>query len=101
MELIKKIKQAESEAQEIINRTKSESASQAEQGRINRVDALEQAEQERKKAIDSAVAKAESEGLAEVGNLKSQAENDRQGLRDKSKSKMAGAVAKVAKYLRG
>ncbi len=101
MELIKKIKQAETEAQEIINRTKSEVAGQMEQGRINRVNASEQAEQDRKKAIESAVAKAESEGLAEIEKLKSQAEKALQQLYDKSKLKMAGAATKVIGRIRG
>ncbi|MCK4751968.1 MAG: hypothetical protein KAS75_00880 [Planctomycetes bacterium] len=100
MELIKKIKQAETQAEEIINRTKSEVASQTEQGRINRAAAFKQAEQERKKAIDAAISKAESEGVAEVEKLQSQASKDRQELCDKSKAKTADAVAKVVNHLR-
>ena len=100
MELIKKIKQAEAQAREIIEQAKTEAARQAEKGRENRLQLLTQTEQERKKATEAAVAAAESEGLAEVKKLKVQAEKDRQQLRDNVSSKMAGAVAKVMDYLK-
>ena len=101
MELIKKIKQAEAQAQEIIEQAKAQIARRAEEGRQNQVETLAEAERERKKAIEAAVAAAQSQGLAEIDNLKAQAERDRQELRDKVKAKMAGAVAKVMDYLRG
>ncbi len=101
MELIKRIKQAEAEAQEIIEQAKAQIARRAEEGRQKRAESLEEAERERKKAIEAAVAVAQSEGLAEIENLKSQAERDRRELRDKVNSKMAGAVAKVMDYLEG
>jgi V/A-type H+-transporting ATPase subunit G/H len=101
MELIKRIKQAEAEAQEIIERAKAQIARQAEEGRQNRTETLAEAERERKKAIEAAVAAGESEGLAETDNLKAQAEKDRQKLRDKASAKMAGAVAMVMDCLEG
>jgi len=101
MELIKKIKQAEAEAQEIIERAKAQIARWAEEGRQSRTESLAEAERERKKAIEAAVAAAQSEGLAETENLKSQAERDRQELCGKVNAKMTGAVAKVMDYLRG
>ena len=100
MELIKKIKQAEAQAREIIEQAKAEAARQAEKGRENRLQLLAQTEQERKKATEAAIAAAESKGLAEVKQLKAQAEKDRQQLRDNVSSKMAGAVAKVMDYLK-
>ncbi len=100
MELIKKIKQAEAQAQEIIEQAKADTSRQAEKGRENRLEALAKAEHGRKEATEAAVAVAQSEGLAEIENLKSQAERDRQELRDKVKAKMAGAVAKVMDYLK-
>ena len=101
MELIKKIKQTEAQAQEIIEQAKAQAAGQTEQGRERRRQALAQAEQERKKAIEAAVAAAQSQGLAEIENLKAQAEKDRQQLHHKVNPKMAPAVAKAMDYLKG
>jgi len=101
MELIKKIKQAEAQAQEIIEQAKADAARQAEKGRESRLQALAEAEHERKKATEAAVAAAQSQGLAEIENLKAQAEKARKQLHDKVDAKMPGAVAKVMDYLRG
>jgi len=100
MELIKKIKQAEAKAQDVIEQAKADAAQQAEKGRTSRLKASEEAEQQREKAVEAAVAAAQTEGLAEVENLKAQAENDRQQLRDKANTKMPAAVAKVMDYLK-
>ncbi len=101
MDVIKKIKQAESEAQEIIERAKAEGAKRAEQWRSNRLERLAQAEVERKKAVESAISAARSQGLAEAENLKAKAERERQPLREKAAERMAGAATKVMDYLRG
>ena len=101
MELIKKIKESERQAQEIIDQAKAEAVKQAEEGRSRRLERLAQAEQERKKAIDAAASAAETQGLAKIEGLKEQAKNDRQQLRDKVSGKMADAAAKVMDYLRG
>ena len=100
MELIKKIKQAEAQAQEIIKRAGAETAGRAEKGRQNRLQAVEETERERKRAIEAAVAAAQSQGLAEIKQLKAQAEKDRQELRGKVNAKMATAVEKVMDYLK-
>jgi len=99
MELIKKIKQTEAQAQEIIKQAKADAAAQTEQDRENQLEALAQAEQERKKAAEAAVAAAEKEGLVEIENLKAQAGKQRQQLREKTDGKMAKAAAKVVNYL--
>ncbi len=101
MELIKKIKQSEAQAQEIIEQAKAEAANQAEKGRDNRLAAMTEAEQQRKKATDSAVAAAQSQGRAEVEQLKAQAEEQHRQLREKTVNKMATAATKVMDYLRG
>jgi len=101
MELIKKIKKAEAQAQEIIEQARIHATEQAEKGRENRRRALADAEQQRKNAIDAAIAEAQSRGRVEVDNLKSQAEHKQQELRDKTSGKMAAAAAKVTDYLRG
>ena len=61
----------------------------------------EQAQQERKKAIEAAVADAEQQGLAEVKELKAKAEKDRSDLHDKLAVKISDAAAKVTEYLKG
>jgi V/A-type H+-transporting ATPase subunit G/H len=101
MELIKKIKESEKQAQEIIEEAKAEGAKNAEESRSRKVEILAEAEQERKKAIESAVSAAETEGLKEIKELKKQAEKDRQQLRDETSSKTADATEKVMDYLRG
>jgi vacuolar-type H+-ATPase subunit H len=101
MELIKNIKKAEAQAQEIIEQARINATEQAEKGRENRRQALADAEQHRKNAINAAIAEAQARGRAEVDNLKSQAEHKRQELRDHTSGKMAAAAAKVTDYLRG
>ena len=101
MELIKKIKESEKKAQEIIEQAKALAVQQAEKGRENRLAATNEAEKQRKQAIDAAVAQAHSQASAEVDQLKAQAQQQRQQLRDKTGSKMATAAAKVMEYLRG
>ena len=101
MELIKKIKQSEAQAQEIIEQAKAEAAGQAEKGRDNRLAAMTEAEQQRKEATEAAIAEAKSQANAEVERLKAQAEDQRWQLRDKTANKMATATAKVMDYLRG
>lgn len=101
MELIKKIKQTEAQAQEIIEKAKADAVSRAEKMREDQRVALGRAEQERKKAIEAAVATAQSQGLEEAEKLKAQAEKDRRQLRDKANAKMPAAVARVMDYLKG
>ena len=92
MELIKKIKQAETQAKEFIEQAKSQVTNQAEDGRRSRQEALEKAEHERKKAIEDAIAQAESQGSAEVEDLKAQAENQRRQLHKKVSGKVSATA---------
>ena len=101
MELIKKIKQAETQAQEIIDQAKADAVNQAEENLQNRQEAIAAAEQERKKAVESAVNEAKSQGLKEVAALKTDAQEKRRQLKDQTKPKVAGAVEKVVAYLKG
>jgi vacuolar-type H+-ATPase subunit H len=66
MELVKKIRQTEEQARKIVEQAKAEEARQTEEGRENRRRLLAEAEQQRKKAIETAVAAAQSQGLVEV-----------------------------------
>ena len=72
MELIKKIKESETKAQEIIEQAKAEAVKQAEKGRENRLAATNEANHQRKQAIEAAVAEARSQASAEVERLKAQ-----------------------------
>ncbi len=100
MELIKQIKESEAQAQQIIERAKANSVESAEQGKASRLQAMEQAQKERKDAIAAAAAKAESQGLSEVQQLKAQAEENRKKLHQQVDGKMAAAVAKVMGYIK-
>jgi len=101
MELIKKIKQAEAQAQEIVEQAKAKVVADAEEARKKRAAAQAEAEQARRKAIDEAVAEARSQGQAEAVGLKVDAETQRDKLRQEASGKIDGAVDKVMNYLRG
>jgi len=101
MELIKKIKRAEAEAQEIVEKAKVDATLLAEKARQTRRQRQEEAELQRKKAIDAAVEKARVEAHAEVGTLKARAEQERRHLRDHVKGRVPAAVARVVDYLKG
>jgi vacuolar-type H+-ATPase subunit H len=101
MELVKKIRQAEEQAREIIEKAKADAAEQAEEERKNRRQLLTEAEQQRKKAIEDAVGVARSQGAAEAEKLKAKAEKKQQQLREKAAGRMIPAVKKVMEYLKG
>lgn len=100
MELIKKIKQAEAQARQIVEQAKSQVSEQAKNAQANRLDILTQGEQERKKTIETAVSTGRSQALAEIENLKAQAEENRSQLREKTDSKMASAVQRVLEHIK-
>jgi V/A-type H+-transporting ATPase subunit G/H len=101
MELIKKIKQTEQQAQQIIEKAKADAAGQAEELRQHRRKLLEQAEQQRKKTIEASVAEARRHAKADIEKLKARADADRKTLREKANAKMTAAVAKVMDYIKG
>jgi len=101
MELIKKIKQTEEQGREIIEQAKAQAAKQAEQNRQKRLELMAAAERNRKNAIEQSIAKAQTEGLAEIEELKNQAQNSRRQLRESVSGKTAPAVQKVMDYLKG
>jgi vacuolar-type H+-ATPase subunit H len=101
MELIKKIKQSEAQAQEIVAQARADAAAMADQQRKDHQKSMEQAEHERKKAIDAAVARATTEGQTETEQLGAKAQQDLKALREKTKPAIAGAVGKVVDFLKG
>jgi len=100
MELIKRIKEAESEAQRIIEQAKADSAASAQQAKLAGQNMLSQAEHDRKKAIESTVAAARSQGQAEGGLLRAEGHKQRQQMRARTNSRMDAAVASIIEYLR-
>lgn len=101
MELIKKIKETETQALQIKEDAKAEAVRRAEEFQQRKRQSLDNAQQQRNKAIEAAVAEAKSQGLEQVKQLKAQAEKDRQQLHDKTNSRIDTAVASVMSYLKG
>jgi len=101
MELIKKIKETETQAQQIKDNAKAEAVQRVEEFQQRKRQSLDDAEQQRKKAIETAVAEAKTEGLEQAGQLKAQAKKDRQQLHDTTNSRINAAVASVMDYLKG
>lgn len=101
MELIKKIKQSETQAQQILEDAKAAAAAKADQAREKRAEDREQAEDQRKKAVEAAVATAASQAHTEVDALKANARAQRQQLKNETQPKIAAAVDKVVNHLRG
>ena len=101
MELIKKIKQAEAQARQIIDQSKADAAKKTDDAAKKHRDAVEQAEISRKKAIEAAIADAQSRACDNITKLQKQAEKDMQQTRDKTSGKMAAATTMVLDYLKG
>jgi vacuolar-type H+-ATPase subunit H len=100
MELIAKIKQTEAEGHQIIEKAKADAVTGADKGRQDRRQRQEQADLNRRRAIDATVEKARAEAQSEVKTLKTQAEQQRKQLRDQVQRKVAAAVTKVVEYLK-
>ena len=101
MELIKQIKEAESQAKQILEQAKVDAVKLADEAKTKHADMLAQAEQERKQAIDAAVTKAETASMGDVENLKADAARRREELQADVKPKIESCVAKVMQQLTG
>jgi vacuolar-type H+-ATPase subunit H len=101
MELIKKIKEAETQARTTIEQAKAQAAKNTQNQRENHRQTLADADQQRKKSIEAAVKKAEQQALAEIEKLNTQAEKNRKQLQDNATDKIPGAVKTVMDYLKG
>ena len=101
MELIKQIKDAEQQAKEIVETAKAGAVTIAEQGKARQLELRSQAEDERKAAIEKAIAQAEQDGQAEVEELKAQGTAARSELESKARGKMDAAAEKVMDKLKG
>lgn len=95
MELIKKIKEAEAQAKEIIEKARSDAGRIADKSAADRNSKLEAEGVKRREAIESAVADAEKAGKSEVDALSNREAGTKQSLIDNAKQKMDAAVNKI------
>lgn len=100
MELIKQIKAAESEAKGIVEQAKTDAVSIGEDARNRQSEQLSIAQEERRKAIESAVSQAQEEGQGEVEVLKGQAAEEKQALESSAGAKVDQCVGRVMDHLR-
>ena len=100
MELIKQIKAAEAEAKVIVEQARTDAVSIGEQARKRQGEQMSIAQEERRKAIESSVGRAQEEGQGEVEGLKSKAGIDRQSLESSAGAKVDQCVGRVMDYLR-
>ena len=99
MELIKHIKEAESQAKEIIAQAGTDAAGLAEGARFRKAELLTEVEQQRKSTIEAAVAEAESEAAGEVQKLRAEGQKQQEDLKAKAEAKMDKCVEKVMQQL--
>jgi V/A-type H+/Na+-transporting ATPase subunit G/H len=101
MELITKIKQAEADAQQMIEQAKADAGRGAEETRRKRAARLAEAEQARRKAVETAVERAQEQGRTEAAALKAESDKQCEQLRRQTESKIDAAVQRVVGYLKG
>jgi len=100
MELVKKIKEAEAHAEQIVVQAKADAVKQAEELKNQHQQNLAEAEQERKKAIEDAIGQAKSRGENQAEELKAKAEEQKNLLVKNCKDRLPQAVAKVTDYIK-
>ena len=101
MELIKKIKEVEKQAQEIIEQSKADVLKKTASDKKAYQLSMDKAVADRRQAIADAEESAKQQGLAEVEELKSKAEAFRNELRSSTKGKISSAADKVVSSLKG
>jgi vacuolar-type H+-ATPase subunit H len=95
MELIKKIKEAEAQAKEVIEQARGDAGRIADKSAADRNSKLEVAGVQRREAIESAIASAAKAGKSEVDALSNREVGKKQALVDSAKQKMDAAVTKI------
>jgi V/A-type H+-transporting ATPase subunit G/H len=95
MELVKKIKETERQAQEIIQQAKREAARRADEWKEKKTQSLLQAETERRKIIEETIAQARMQAAEEIQSLKGAQESKRQELQNKASARKEAAVRKI------
>jgi len=95
MELVKKIKETERQAQEIIQQAKRDAARRADEWKEKKSQMLAYAEAERRKTIEENIAKARREADEEIKSLKGAQESKRQELQNKASARKEATVRKI------
>lgn len=95
MELIKKIKEAEAQAKEIVEEARVEAGRIADESLAERNTKLEEADSDRRNAIETAVAEAQQSGQSEVEALESSEAEKKQTMIDSARQRMDAAVNKI------
>ena len=101
MELIKRIKETESQGREIIEQARADSIKSAQDSKEEYTAMLNQAQEDRKAAITKAESDAEVQGQSQVDALKAKGSDEREKLAGYAKGKAAECVGEVVSHLRG
>jgi V/A-type H+/Na+-transporting ATPase subunit G/H len=100
MEIIKQIKAAEQEAKEIVEQAKSDAIKISEDFVAERDRLKAQAADQRRKAIEAAIADAETKAQQQVKQLKDDGAALIEQMRSEAKSKVDAAATKVVDTLK-
>ena len=100
MELIKQIKQAEAESKQIIEQAKAESAQMIAASAAKGIQEIKEAGLKRNEIIEKVVNDAKAQGMAQAQQLKTQAEQTLEALRNKANERSESAVAKIAETVK-
>ena len=100
MEIIKQIKAAESEAKQIIEQAKIDAQKISEEFAKTREDKKSAAADQRRKAIEAAVAESEAKAKDEVEKLMGEGASQREQMQNAARGKSDAAAAKVVNKLR-
>jgi len=101
MELIKTIKEAEEKGRQLIEQAKADAAKSAEQMRLKHTESLEEAGKKRKEAIQQAETEGKKQALAEIENLKADADEKHRQMRNNAAGRIEKANDLVMDYLKG
>ncbi len=100
MELIHKIKQAESDAKKVVENAQRQAADISIQTKDTIAALWEQARRQRTDAINSAVSAARKQAEEQISQMQQQAGQSRVAMIQQAKSKMNAAVQKVLEYVK-
>lgn len=100
MELVKKIKETEAKASEMIEQAKVKAAEDKKKALKEQDEKMQGMKKERNQAIADAVEKAEKQTASEVGEFNSKAEKDREQLKNSCQRKMDGCVEMIVEHIK-
>jgi V/A-type H+/Na+-transporting ATPase subunit G/H len=99
MELIKKIKDAEQQAREIVDQARHEASALQDEARVQRAERLQKSQQQRSRAMEAAVAEAEQKGAEQARQLLAQGDSEVEALKAACQARMGACVEKVVSRL--